>query len=44
VIASYPIAVVRHAPNADAGKAFIEFVLSPSGQAVLTKNGFIALR
>ena len=44
VIASYPIAIVRHAPNADAAKAFITFVLSPSGQAVLTKNGFIAGR
>lgn len=44
VIASYPIAVVRHAPNAGAAKTFIDFVLSLSGQAVLTKNGFIAGR
>lgn len=42
VIASYPIAVVRHAPNADAAKTFIAFVLSPSGQAVLKKNGFLS--
>lgn len=41
VIASYPIAVVRHAPNAALAKAFIEFVLSPSGQAVLQQNGFL---
>ena len=42
VIASYPIAMVRHAQNAAAAKAFIDFVLSPSGQAVLTKNGFLS--
>ena len=42
VIASYPIAMVRHAQNATAAKAFIDFVLSPSGQAVLTKNGFLS--
>jgi molybdate transport system substrate-binding protein len=41
VIASYPIAMVRHAANTEAAKAFIDFVLSPSGQAVLTKNRFL---
>ena len=41
VMASYPIALVRHARNTEAAKTFIDFVLSPSGQAVLTKNGFL---
>jgi molybdate transport system substrate-binding protein len=41
VMASYPIAIVRHAQNIEAAKTFIDFVLSPSGQAVLTKNGFL---
>jgi molybdate transport system substrate-binding protein len=44
VIARYPIAVVRRAANARTARAFIEFLLSPSGQAVLTKNGFLAAR
>jgi molybdate transport system substrate-binding protein len=41
VIASYPIAIVRRATNTEAAKTFIDFVLSPSGQAVLTKNRFL---
>ncbi|HET9707758.1 MAG TPA: molybdate ABC transporter substrate-binding protein [Gemmatimonadales bacterium] len=41
VIATYPIAVVRHATNSAAARAFIDFVLSPSGQAVLSKNRFL---
>ena len=44
VIASYPIALVRHARNTVAAQTFIAFVLSPSGQAVLAKNGFIPLQ
>jgi molybdate transport system substrate-binding protein len=40
VIAQYPIAVVKGAPNADGAQAFITFVLSPAGQAVLAKYGF----
>jgi len=44
VIASYPIAVVRNAQNREAAQAFIDFVLSPSGQAILTKNGFLPAR
>lgn len=42
VIATYPIAVVCHAPHPEAARAFIDFVLSPSGQAVLVKRGFLA--
>ncbi len=37
---SYPIAVLTKAPNSGAGQAFTAFILSPSGQAVLTKAGF----
>jgi molybdate transport system substrate-binding protein len=40
VIAEYPIALVKGAGNARAGQAFIDFVLSPAGQAVLKKYGF----
>jgi molybdate transport system substrate-binding protein len=43
VIARYPIAVVREAPNAAGAQAFIDYVLSPAGQAILTKHGFLAL-
>lgn len=42
VVASYPLALLRGARNARAAQTFIDFVLSPSGQAVLTKNGFLA--
>jgi molybdate transport system substrate-binding protein len=43
VIAHYPIAVVRDAPNVAGARAFIDFVLSPAGQAILTKHGFLAV-
>jgi molybdate transport system substrate-binding protein len=43
VIARYPIAVVREAPNVAGARAFIDYVLSPAGQAILTKHGFLAL-
>ena len=43
VIAHYPIAVVRGAPNAAGARAFIDYVLSPAGQALLTKHGFLAV-
>jgi molybdate transport system substrate-binding protein len=43
VIARYPIAVVRDAPNAAGAHAFIDYVLSPSGQAILTKHGLLAV-
>jgi molybdate transport system substrate-binding protein len=41
VIARYPIAVVKNAPNAAAGAAFVEFVLSPKGQRLLAGFGFL---
>ena len=40
-VAAYPIAVVRDAPHRAAAQAFIEFVRSPQGQAILQRNGFI---
>lgn len=36
----YPIAVCAKAPNAAGAKAFVEFVLSDKGKAVLTEAGF----
>ena len=42
VIATYPIAEVRGAPNAAAAVAFIDLVRSPRGQARLESFGFLA--
>ena len=41
VAAVYYIAPVRGAAHADAARAFIRYVLSDAGQAVLTRYGFI---
>ena len=40
VIATYPIAPLTKSENADLATAFIEYVLSGDGQAVLQKWGF----
>lgn len=40
-IAKYPIAPVADGKNNDLAKAFIALVLSPEGQAILVKAGFI---
>jgi molybdate transport system substrate-binding protein len=40
VIASYPIAPLARSENANLAKAFIAYVLSEDGQAVLQKWGF----
>ncbi|HEX9014332.1 MAG TPA: molybdate ABC transporter substrate-binding protein [Anaerolineaceae bacterium] len=40
-IAVYPIAAVRDSPNPQLAGAFVEEVLSPTGQAVLKRYGFI---
>ncbi|HTX90787.1 MAG TPA: molybdate ABC transporter substrate-binding protein [Anaerolineales bacterium] len=40
VIAKYPLAALVKAPNADLAAAFVAYVLSPDGQAVLKKWGF----
>ena len=37
---SYPIALVEGSRHANDAKAFIAYVLSPDGQAVLAKYGF----
>jgi molybdate transport system substrate-binding protein len=39
-INTYPIAVLAHAPNSAAAAAFVAYVLSPQGQAVLAQDGF----
>ena len=41
VIAKYPIAALTSAPQPDLAADFIAFVLSPDGQAILKKWGFI---
>lgn len=42
VLAEYPIAVTREAPNAEGAQAFIEFVKSDQGQKILASYGFLA--
>jgi molybdate transport system substrate-binding protein len=41
VIAKYPVAVVKGARNESGARAFIDYVLSPAGQAILTRHGFL---
>ena len=40
VVAEYPIATLTGAPNPEAAAAWVEFVLSEEGQAILTSYGF----
>lgn len=40
VVADYPIVALVNAPNPDAATAFVDFVLSAEGQAILTGYGF----
>jgi molybdate transport system substrate-binding protein len=42
--ATYPIALVKGARNAAGALAFIDFILSPDGQAFLKERGFIVLQ
>jgi molybdate transport system substrate-binding protein len=42
VIASYPITLTTEPSNSDPAVAFIAFVLSDEGQAILVSHGFIA--
>lgn len=42
VIALYPIGAVKASKQAATAQAFIDYVLSPAGQATLAKYGFIA--
>lgn len=43
VIANYPIARLKQTGHADVANAFIAFVISPQGQAILAKYGFLPL-
>lgn len=40
VVATYPIAVLSNAPQADLAKAFVQFVLSAEGRQILARHGF----
>lgn len=42
VVASYPIAVLREAPSADAARAFVTLALSPEGQQILGRHGLMS--
>lgn len=42
VVAEYPIAVTKEAPNAEGAQAFIDFVNSEQGQKILASYGFLA--
>lgn len=43
VVAQYPIAVTKNSANASDAQAFVQYVLSSDGQAVLQKYRFIGL-
>jgi molybdate transport system substrate-binding protein len=43
ILASYPIAVLNRAPEPKLTEAFIGYVMSPAGQAVLKKWGFMGV-
>lgn len=43
IIAEYPIAPVQNSANTPAAQAFIALVLSPDGQAILAKYGFLPI-
>ena len=42
VVARYPIAALKGAPNPEGARAFVAYVLSAPGQRVLTHAGFLA--
>lgn len=44
VIAEYPLAVVKGAGNPAGAQAFLDYVLSPAGQAILQRWGFVPVR
>lgn len=41
IVADYPIATITDSTAAEIAEAFIDVVLSPAGQAILTDHGFI---
>ena len=42
VVASYSIAALKNPVNAAGALAFVEFVMSNQGQAILRSSGFLA--
>lgn len=42
VLAEYPLAVLAGAPHPERARAFVAFVLSTEGQAILDKYGFVS--
>jgi molybdate transport system substrate-binding protein len=42
VVAEYPVAVLKQAPNSNLAYAFLDYLLGPEAQAVLAKYGFAA--
>lgn len=42
VVAEYPMAVLKQAPNSNLAYAFLDYLLGPEAQAVLAKYGFAA--
>lgn len=42
VVAEYPIALTKDAPNAEGAQAFIAFVTGEQGQSILASYGFLA--
>ncbi|MDQ1567201.1 MAG: Bacterial extracellular solute-binding protein, partial [Actinomycetota bacterium] len=39
----YPIAKLKQSSHADVAQAFIDFILSNNGQAILARYGFLPL-
>jgi molybdate transport system substrate-binding protein len=42
VVADYPIAVTRQSENLEAAQAFVDFVVSDTGRAILESYGFVS--
>ena len=42
LVAEYPLVVTKEAPNAEAGQAFVDFVVGEQGQKILASYGFTA--
>lgn len=42
IVAEYPIVVTKMAPNPAGAQAFIDFVVSDDGQAILADHGFVS--
>ena len=42
-IATYPIAIIQNSANPPLAQAFVDFVLTPAGQQILARYGFITI-